>query len=353
VKHIPARSRPVPPTTARRRGRRPAALAAAAAAAPLVLSGCQTNPAAAAVIGPVTISTSTLTATVDAASHNASFRSQQPNRTAAVRGELTRLVTEALVGRVAAAHHITVTKAEIDAEEASLSQQIASSNRTTLQNYYASSGVPSNQIRGLVRALALLNKIGTALVAGIPVGHAELAKAYRSDVAQFTRVHVAHILVKSHALAERLLAKVRAHPSSFAALARKYSIDTGSAKNGGDLGTASPSSYVAPFAKAAETAPIGSYVLVHSQYGWHIVHVISRSTQTLAQATPALKEQLLSSRRQALVTAAIQAAGKKVRINPRFGRWDDSSLAVVAGSPTTSTPSPSGAAPSSPTTGTP
>ena len=326
-------------------GRRAGAALAAVLAAPLLLAGCQTDPTAAAIVGPTTISTNQLSSTVTAALRNSTFRSHGSDRVAVSRDELTRLVSQALIDQLARQHHVTVTSSEIATERSSLEQQISSQYGTTLATYYEASGVPAGQIPALLRSLTLVNQVATALLAGVPVSQSTLRHAYQADIGQFMRVHVAHILVHTKSLAERILAKVRKDPSSFAGLARKYSIDTGSAKHGGDLGTAAPTSYVAPFAKAAETAPVGSYVLVHSQYGWHVLHVISRTTESLAQATPSLKAQLLSSKRQALLTAAFQKAGKHVTINPRFGRWDDSSLEVVAAAPTTSRPpvSPSSA----------
>jgi parvulin-like peptidyl-prolyl isomerase len=319
----------------------------AAVAAPTLLAGCQTNPAAAAVVGSRTVSTDTLSSTVTAALRNPSFNSGvKGDRAVATRDELSRLVTQLLIEEVASAHHVTVTQAQTNLESARLSQQVASQSGTNLQTYYENSGVPADQINGLVRTFAMLGQLSRTLVAGIPVPSTTLRRAYATDIGQFMQVHVAHILVHSKTLAESILARVRSHPSSFAALARRYSIDTGSAKRGGDLGTAAPTSYVAPFAKAAETAPVGSYVLVHSQFGWHVVHVISRRvTETLAQATPTLKAQLLSSRGQALVGAALRSAGRHVHINPRFGSWDNATLQVVAASPTTSKPSPTATPP--------
>ncbi|MGH2444028.1 MAG: peptidylprolyl isomerase, partial [Chloroflexota bacterium] len=70
------------------------------------------------------------------------------------------------------------------------------------------------------------------------------------------------------------------HGANFATLAHKYSDDTGSAVKGGDLGSVFPNQTVPPFNQAAFHAPLNTFVLVHSQYGYHIIEVLSRGTGT-------------------------------------------------------------------------
>jgi parvulin-like peptidyl-prolyl isomerase len=108
-----------------------------------------------------------------------------------------------------------------------------------------------------------------------------------------TKVRASHILVgpKQKTLAKKLLAEARAG-ANFAALAKKYSIDTGSKVKGGDLGYFGHGTMVAPFDKAAFSMKVGEIRLVQSQYGWHIIkltgrqrmHMTSQELQT-AQAS--------------------------------------------------------------------
>ena len=92
-----------------------------------------------------------------------------------------------------------------------------------------------------------------------------------------TKVRASHILVatKQKALAKKLLAEAKAG-ANFAALAKKYSTDTGSKTKGGDLGYFGPGTMVAPFDKAAFSMKVGEIRLVQSQYGWHIIKVTGR-----------------------------------------------------------------------------
>jgi hypothetical protein len=81
----------------------------------------------------------------------------------------------------------------------------------------------------------------------------------------------------AHALAKQLLAQVQ-HGGNFAALAKKYSDDTGSGKLGGNLGSfCTGLGFMVPtFDQAAATLPVNHPAIVHSQFGYHIVEVLSR-----------------------------------------------------------------------------
>jgi peptidyl-prolyl cis-trans isomerase SurA len=106
------------------------------------------------------------------------------------------------------------------------------------------------------------------------------------DKVEATEVKVRHILIKpsiimSDAKARELLSQIRkdilSGKGTFAQYARKYSQDTGSAVQGGELGWTDPSSFVPAFRKMVETLPIGKISQpFHSQFGWHIVEVEAR-----------------------------------------------------------------------------
>ncbi|HZR70187.1 MAG TPA: SurA N-terminal domain-containing protein [Burkholderiales bacterium] len=77
---------------------------------------------------------------------------------------------------------------------------------------------------------------------------------------------------KVRAKAEQVLAEVRKSPGSFAALAKKYSQDPGSAPKGGDLGWFARGMMVPQFEDAAfRMKPNGISGLVESEFGLHII----------------------------------------------------------------------------------
>src|SRR5690625_7395497 len=87
-----------------------------------------------------------------------------------------------------------------------------------------------------------------------------------------------HILMKATAIrseeeTRELAASLReriAAGEDFAALARKYSEDIGSAREGGELGWTTPGQLVPAFQQAMDDTPIGSLSQpFQSDYGWH------------------------------------------------------------------------------------
>ena len=78
---------------------------------------------------------------------------------------------------------------------------------------------------------------------------------------------------RARAQAEQVLAQVKAG-KDFGDLAKQYSQDPGSAQNGGDLGWAERSSFVAPFADALFGMSVGEIKgPVKTQYGYHIIRL--------------------------------------------------------------------------------
>jgi len=149
-----------------------------------------------------------------------------------------------------------------------------------------------------------------AQVAGTEtVSDADLKKAYDKEKSGFVvpeRREASHILIpfgKDPAAAlkqaQHVLTLAKSG-QSFAALAKKYSQDPGSAKSGGNLGWMERSSFVAPFANALfSIKAVGDIVgPVKTQYGYHIIRldgIQPGHTKTLAEATPQLEAQLKKS----------------------------------------------------------
>jgi peptidylprolyl isomerase/peptidyl-prolyl cis-trans isomerase D len=101
-------------------------------------------------------------------------------------------------------------------------------------------------------------------------------------------VHARHILIRSpepsdesRQRAQELLERAQAG-EDFAALAREYSDDTGSAARGGDLGWFGPDRMVDPFAEAAFDASPGEIIgPVRTQFGYHVIQVLDRADEAV------------------------------------------------------------------------
>ena len=115
--------------------------------------------------------------------------------------------------------------------------------------------------------------------------------------------HLHHILVDNEQQAKDLIAKIKGG-ASFEALAKQYSKDPGSGKNGGDLDWSDPKAYVPEFATAATHLQKGQMTdtPVHTQYGWHIILLDDTRDITpppLEQVRPQIVQQIQQEKLQA------------------------------------------------------
>lgn len=127
-------------------------------------------------------------------------------------------------------------------------------------------------------------------------------------------LHLHHILVPDEQQAKDLIAKIKGG-ASFEDLAKQYSKDPGSAKNGGDLGWMSPQNNVAEFADAASKLQKGEVTAtpVHTRFGWHIIRLDdSRAIQ------PPPLEQVKAQVAQLLTQEKLQQFEESLRNNAKI-----------------------------------
>jgi peptidyl-prolyl cis-trans isomerase D len=141
---------------------------------------------------------------------------------------------------------------------------------------------------------------------------ADVERAYNDNIEQYStpeQVRASHILLKTEgkddaavkAKAEEILKQAKAG-ADFGELAKKYSEDEGSAKNGGDLDYFTRGKMVPEFETAAFTLQPGQISdLVKSPFGYHIIKVTDKkagSRRTLADMRQQLTDQLAFERAQ-------------------------------------------------------
>jgi hypothetical protein len=313
---------------------------------PLVAAcSSKTSPGAAALVGSQRITTGQLQAQVNASLAGGQLQSQSGfNRTSFTQELLGHLINVDLVNAAAAAQHVTVTKQDITAQTDAFVQQAGSIAK--LQQEAAAGGVTAAQLPGFIRFAALEQQLSNALVAKLVATPAQLAAEYQKDIDQYDQLQIAQIAVKSKSLATHILTKVRKNPSSFAALAEKDSLDTATKAKGGLVGFVGRTEVQKALGGATAPVKPGTFELAHSSGDYVVIHIISRKTTPLASVTAQLKTSLFSSQASALLQKAISAEATKlgVHVSPRYGRWDNTTNAVVAATnplSSTATPSPS------------
>jgi parvulin-like peptidyl-prolyl isomerase len=236
---------------------------------------------------------------------------------------LTFLIHQTFVDAYAEEHDVEVEEAELDGL---LQQQVTQlGGRESFDRLLRRSGTDEGDVRRLLARQVLRQRVAEAVVAD-RLGEDELRSQYDERLLEFSEVTVAHILVTSEREAERIADQ--ATPSNFAALARRFSEDTASAANGGELGPQRASDLVEPFAQAALRIPVGEVGgPVETEFGFHVIHVIDRSTRSFEEVQESLLEE---SRGQVFTEWLLEGlSSAEIRVNPRYGAFDEATGAVI------------------------
>ena len=157
---------------------------------------------------------------------------------------------------------------------------------------FKTNGISEGTLRSLYTTNILRDKLLKELLAGGPQTEEQ--------------VWARHILVED----ERSLGIVRSLLASgrdFGEVARKYSVDTGSGANGGDLGWFGRGAMVPEFEEAAFSQEIGEIgEPIKSQFGYHIIQVIAHQELPVAQSQQsqdnALSEWVVKAREESTIT---------------------------------------------------
>ena len=149
-----------------------------------------------------------------------------------------------------------------------------------------------------------------------PVTDADIQAMYDKAKAQPMepeyRAH--HILVKTEAEAKKLIADL-GKKAKFEALAKKYSLDPGSAKNGGALDWSDRRAFVPEFSEALAGLKKGETTKtpVKTQFGYHIIRLDDTRTPTLPPLD-AVRGEIVKQIQQERIRDAITAARAGAKI---------------------------------------
>ncbi len=195
---------------------------------------------------------------------------------------IKQLADQKVVNYFADTNNIKVEDNEVNSQLSSIVKQYTSNPQTKsyILNKYGSIKNFENAIKPNIRQNLVTQKV-IALVANVTQD--DVKKYYESHKKeiedQYDEVKASHILVSNEASADKILKMIKAKKITFSAAAKKYSKDTASATNGGELGWFTRNQMVKPFSDAAFSAKVGQIVgPVQSQYGWHLIDVEGKRT---------------------------------------------------------------------------
>ncbi len=190
----------------------------------------------------------------------------------------------------------------------------------------------------------------------VKISDDEIQKYYNDHQAQFETIKASHILIRvkgspaplppgrkdltdveAKAKADEVYKEAIAPGADFAALAKAESYDTVSAAKGGELGVFHRGQMIPAFENAAFSLKAGEISQpIKTPFGYHIIKVEDRQTQTLEE----VKSQIEDTLRKEKTQAAVEALKKPVQIdlNSQFFPPPAPPAAPAAAPPTPPTP---------------
>ena len=264
---------------------------------------------------------------------------------ACARFTLTNVIQVDLAKHYAQAHDIAVDQATVASVVSQIETNVGGAGKLDAQ--LKAGGVTRAAFADFAHRLLVFDAVRTA-VGKEAASDAKLQQLYEQDKAQISQIHAEHILLETQAEAQKIADE--ATPENFSELANDYSIDPTAKQNGGDLGTMLGSQLDPVFAAAAVALKPGEISQpVQTQYGWHVIMLVSVDTPPLEQ----VKDQLIAQASGVAFNDWLgeQLATADISVNPKYGKLDAETGEVVpvrstaTGIPGTSSPT----APASPT----
>jgi foldase protein PrsA len=219
---------------------------------------------------------------------------------------------------------IKISDSDIDKRIEQLKKQYYGGSEAKYEKTLKQQGLTQDQAREEVRASLIAEAVFKKVTDKVDVTNKDIANYYDSHKSQYVQPEsrdVRHILVTKKALADTLYAQLKSG-ANFAALAKKYSKDPGSASNGGKL-TISKGQTVPEFDKTAFKLKKGELSPpIHTQYGYHIIQALSAikpaQTTPLGKVAPSIKQQLEQQAKNDLMTKWVddkkkQYCGSKIK----------------------------------------
>jgi peptidyl-prolyl cis-trans isomerase C len=157
----------------------------------------------------------------------------------------------------------------------------------------------------------------------VKVSDQEVKDYYEKNKEKFapvTQIKASHILVKTEDEAKKILERLK-KGEDFAQLAKKYSIDTVSAKNGGELGYFSRGQMVPEFEAAASRLKPGEISgPVKTKFGYHIIKVTDKKVGQVVEFEKVknlISQNLMGEKQKEVFDSYIEGLKKsyKVEIN--------------------------------------
>jgi parvulin-like peptidyl-prolyl isomerase len=260
---------------------------------------------------------------------------------------VTFLVQRAEFEQEAEALGIEITDAKVDKRIEKLKKQFYGGSEERYQKTLKQQGLTDEEAHRQIRAQLVSEELFKVVTKDVKVTEPEIKEYYNSHKSQYGQAEsrdVRHILVNPNqkALADSLYTQLK-NGANFAALAKKYSKDPGSAAQGGKL-TVSKGATVPEFDKTAFKLKKNEISRpIKTQYGYHIIQALSdikpAKTTPLAKVSASIKQQLEQKEKNDKMTKWVEDTKKDYcngRIKYQVGYQPNPDPCATVGETTTS-----------------
>jgi parvulin-like peptidyl-prolyl isomerase len=227
---------------------------------------------------------------------------------------LNFIIQDALITHEFEQRHLKLSPADTEEGKAQLTAQFGSDAAVAAFPRWFQDRVVARNARGVALRGAL---------SGQDVSEASQRKYYDDHKADFSENCVSHILVKTKAEADAVLARLKGG-EDFAAVAQQVSLDPGSKTKGGALDCSPKGSFVPEFDTVASELPVGQLSdPVQTQYGFHILLVRERKEISFDDARPQVRALLNAATQDAVRNFLRQAlTSARVTVDKRYGTFE-------------------------------
>jgi len=241
---------------------------------------------------------------------------------------LSGLIRQQILEQQARKMHVTVSPAQ---EDQLISDEAARSGMSVKQFLKQQNLSPTDGHQLAARVVREF-ELKSIVARDVAIDPKQVQAFYNQNKSAFEQVHLARITTRTEADARAAIEELAAG-RDFADVARRRSIDA-AAKTGGDLGFAAMSALPTDVQGALAQATGGGLTApIQTISGFEVYRVLARRVQPLADVQDQIRSQIGSQSQDQLFEGWVRRhlAEAKIVVNPQYGRFDRSSLEVVAG----------------------
>jgi parvulin-like peptidyl-prolyl isomerase len=299
----------------------------------LLAASCSQIAVAAATVNGDKISEAQVESELNRVRSDPTFQDLVKRQADQVRGFARRQILSGLIRQEILAQQARKLHIKVTADQANrlLSDEAARSGMSVKQ-FLKSQNLSASDGRELAERVVREFDLKSIVARDVSVDPAQVQAFYNQNKAAFEQVHLARITTRTQADATAAVQQLAAG-RDFSDVARRLSVDS-AAKSGGDLGFASSSSLPTDVQAALSQVKTGGLTApIQTVSGFEVYRLVDRRTQPLADVQDQIRSQIGGQSQDQTFEqwVRVHLEQAKIVVNPQYGRFDHTTLEVVAG----------------------